>query len=106
MAKEQAEGLVKIRAILEDHWCETKEAQAKYYNKHHTPIEYSEGEMVLLLSQNIQTMQPSKKLGHHRLGPFKVVKRMGKQAYKLKLPACYKSIHNVFHVLLLELYWR
>ena len=61
---------------------------------------------MLLLSQNIQTTQPSKKLSHCRLGPFEVVKHIGKQAYKLKLPSCYKSIYNVFYILLLELYWR
>ena len=62
--------------------------------------------MVLLSAQNLQTTQPSKKLGHWWLGPFEVKKRIGKQAYQLKLPIRYKSIHNVFHVSLLEPYRR
>jgi hypothetical protein len=106
LAKERAQDVVKLRGELEDRWRDAKEAQAKYYNKRHTPIEYSVGELVLLSSQNIQTTQPSKKLGHRRLGPFEVERRVGKQAYQLKLPMRYKSIHNVFHVSLLEPYRR
>ena len=58
--------------------------------------------MVWLLAKNINTTQPSKKLAHRWLGPFPILERIGKQAYKLELPQRYRSIHNVFHVSLLE----
>jgi hypothetical protein len=77
-AKERAEKLVKIRQELEECWIKTKESQAKYYNKNHTPIEYNIGEWVLLSAANIITTQPSKKLAHRRLGAFKVKRRIGK----------------------------
>jgi hypothetical protein len=105
-AKERAEKLVKIRQELEECWIKTKESQAKYYNKNHTPIEYNIGEWVLLSAANIITTQPSKKLAHRRLGAFKVKRRIGRQAYELDLPPRYESIHNVFHVSLLEPYRR
>jgi hypothetical protein len=105
-AKERAEKLVKIRQELEECWIKTKESQAKYYNKNHTPIEYNIGEWVLLSAANIITTQPSKKLAHRRLGAFKVKRRIGRQAYELDLLPRYESIHNVFHVSLLEPYRR
>ena len=62
--------------------------------------------MVLLSAENLKTTQLSKKLAHRRIGPFEVIKRYSKQAYELKLPPRYKTIHNVFHVSLLEPYRR
>ena len=106
IAKDRAEAIIQLRKELERRWEEAKETQAKYYNKRHTPIEYSVSELVLLSAQNIKTAQPSKKLGHHRLGPFEIEERIRKQAYRLKLPLRYKSIYNVFHVSLLEPYRR
>jgi len=43
-----------------------------------------------------------KKLDWKRLGPFKVVKRIGLQAYKLALPVSMCYIHNTFHISLLD----
>ncbi|MBW0592167.1 hypothetical protein O181_131882 [Austropuccinia psidii MF-1] len=42
------------------------------------------------------------KLSQRWLGPFEVVKRIGSNAYHLKLPQQWKSVHPVFHVSLLE----
>jgi hypothetical protein len=106
MAKDRVKTIVQLWKDLESHWRRAKDTQTKYYNEHYTPIEYSVGEMVLLSSQHIKTAQPSKKLGHRRLGPFKIIERIGKQAYRLKLSPRYKSIHNVFYVSLLEPYRR
>ena len=75
-----------LQQELEKHQIKAKEAQAKYYNKNHTSIEYNIGKIVLLSAKNISTIQPSKKLGHRQLSPFEVTKQIGKQAYKLKLP--------------------
>ena len=40
------------------------------------------------------------------LGPFKVLAKIGKQAYRLDLPASYGKVHLVFYVSLLEEYRR
>ena len=53
-----------------------------------------------LNGKNIKTKQ-NPKLEHKYLGPFEILETVGKEAYKLKLPAKW-CIHPIFHVLLLE----
>lgn len=105
-AKERAEGIILKRQELEATWRKTKEAQAKWYNQNHRPVEFKVGDMVLLSSKNIKTVRTSKKLDYRFVGPFKVEQRIGKQAYRLELPIKYARMHPVFHVSLLELYHR
>ncbi|XP_022030854.1 uncharacterized protein LOC110931784 [Helianthus annuus] len=42
------------------------------------------------------------KLNPHYVGPFKILERIGKVAYKLELPADLGNVHDVFHVLQLK----
>jgi hypothetical protein len=65
--------------------------------------QFNTNDKVWLLSHNITTARPSRKLDHKRLGPFKIIKKIGLSAYRLQLPRSMK-IHNVFHVSLLEPY--
>ena len=58
--------------------------------------------MVYLSSKNIKTTRPSKKLDWKQLGPFKIAKQISDVSYKLDLPHAMKTMHNVFHVSLLE----
>jgi len=58
---------------------------------------------VLLLPRNIRTTRPCKKLDYKKIGPFKMLARIGTSAYKLDLPASMR-IHNTFQISLLELY--
>ena len=81
----------------------TQNLQAKYYNAKHKPVVLEPGDLVWLNSSNISTTRQSKKLDWKRLGPFRVVKRIGLQAYKLALPASMRHIHDIFHISLLDL---
>ena len=38
------------------------------------------------------------------IGPFKILKRMGKVAYELVLPPNLQQVHNIFHVSMLRKY--
>jgi hypothetical protein len=80
------------------------ESQAKYYNAKHMPKNFAIEDKVLLSTKNLQTQRPSQKLDQHWLGPFNIEDKIRKQAYQLKLPTSYSSIHPTFHVLLLEPY--
>ena len=77
--------------------------QATFYDTKHTPSEFKPGDRVWLDARNLPTSRPSKKLDWKRLGPFEIAKRIGTQAYQLKLPATMR-IHPTFHVSLLDPY--
>ena len=38
------------------------------------------------------------KLAPHYIGPFQILERCGKVAYRLKLPEHLPAVHDVFHV--------
>ena len=60
-----------------------------------------EGGMVYLLRKNIKTKRPSDKLDHTKLGPFKIIKKLGPVTFKLEMPEGMR-VHPVFHISLLE----
>jgi hypothetical protein len=68
------------------------------------PREFAIGNMVWLSGKNIRTKRLNKKLNHRFYGPCLVVEQIGSQAYRLKLSQQVGSIHDVFHVSLLEPY--
>lgn len=75
--------------------------QERFYNeKRRTTPQFKVGDQVYLSTKNINTERPMKKLDHKRVGPFKIIQRIGTHAYKLQLPKTMK-IHPVFHVSLL-----
>ena len=59
------------------------------------------GDKVWLNRKNITTDRPTTKLDYRYLGPYKILEKIGKRAYRLELPKTMK-IHEVFHVSLLE----
>jgi hypothetical protein len=101
-ARNRTLDLTRFRDILSQRLEEARQTQAKYYDQKHIPHTYKVGDKVLLNAKNIKTTRPSKKLDHKYIGPFEVLLPIGKQAYRLRLPTSYGSIHNVFHVSLLE----
>jgi len=77
----------------------SKDDMARYYDRNRTRApDYQPGDKVYLDASDIQTTRPSKKLSHRRLGPFEVVKKVGKGAYRLKLPRSMSRLHPVFNV--------
>jgi hypothetical protein len=78
--------------------------QKEYYDLHRKPDpNLQSGDMVWLLPRNIKTTRPSKKLDYKKIGPFKILAKIGTSAYKLALPPS-MAIHNTFHISLLEPY--
>jgi len=69
-------------------------AKQTNYNK---PVpELSEGTEVWLDGKNLKLAMGTKKLAPKRYGPFKILKKISKVAYKLLLPPSMR-IHDVFH---------
>jgi hypothetical protein len=102
-AKELADRLHDLHENLVELIKVAQDQQAKYYDAKHKRVEYKVGDKVWLLSSNIHTQRPSKKLDWKRLGPYPIVEKIGTQAYKLQLPMSLK-VHPVFHVSLLDRY--
>ena len=44
------------------------------------------------------------KLSPRYIGPFEIIERVGKVAYRLALPSELSTVHNVFHVSMLKKY--
>ena len=42
------------------------------------------GDMVLFLPLNVKTTRPSEKLDYMKMGPFKIIKKVGTSSYKLE----------------------
>ena len=67
-------------------------------------MQFAVGDSVLLSTQNLRLKGILHKLQQKFCSPYKVVEKIGTQAYRLKLPDTWR-IHPVFHVPLLKP-WR
>ncbi|KAJ9546856.1 hypothetical protein OSB04_019399 [Centaurea solstitialis] len=75
--------------------------QKSYADKRRSDLEFSVGDDVLLKVspwKGVVRFRKRGKLGHRFIGPFKVIARVGKVAYRLELPSELSQIHNTFHV--------
>jgi hypothetical protein len=77
---------------------------AKYYNKKHKNMSYNVGDEILLFSRNIRTRRVCKKLNNRFISPFRVMKKVGRNTYKLNLLKRYERLHKTFGVTLLKSY--
>jgi len=105
-AEERMEQLHEMRKAARENLLHAVAYQAQYYNKKHQPQNYATGNEVMISAKNLRSMRPRKKFVAQFIGPFKVEERIGKQAYRVALPERMRSIHPVFHVSLLEPYYR
>ena len=90
-----------IYQFIRTEMAEAQAHQEEYKNRHRNPAPaYKIGDSVWLLTKNISTERPSKKLDWKKIGPYKISKIISPYAYQLDLPATIR-IHPVFHTSLL-----
>ena len=81
--------------------------QKSYADKHRRPLEFNEGDHVFLKiapMKGVMRFGRKGKLSPRFIGPFEILKRVGKAAYQLALPPSLSGVHNVFHVSMLKKY--
>jgi hypothetical protein len=92
--------------LIKERLLAAQSRQKSYADNRRRDLEFAEGEHVFL------KLSPRRNLGDHRLkklqpryvGPFPIVQRIGKVAYRLALPPELQGIHDVFHVSQLRQY--
>ncbi|WVZ81648.1 hypothetical protein U9M48_029002 [Paspalum notatum var. saurae] len=97
LIKEAEEKVAEVRARLK----EAQSRQKSYADGRRRELSFEEGDSVYLKVSPIRgtkRFQIKGKLAPRYIGPYKVVRRIGKVAYKLELPESMRDIHDVFHV--------
>ena len=81
--------------------------QKSYYDNSRREVEFEVGDMVFLKvtpMKGVMRFEKKGKLSPRFVGPFEILKCIGKVAYKLALPPTLAGVHNVFHVSMLRKY--
>ena len=96
----------KIRMIREKMKA-SQSRQKSYHDKRRKDIEFQEGDHVFLRvtsTTGVGRALKSRKLTSRFIGPFEILKRVGKVAYRIALPPSLTNLHDVFHVSQLRKY--
>ena len=93
-----SEEMSQLHEVLQAEMTQAQLWHKDYYDAQRKPDpNLQSGDMVWLLPRNIRTTRPCKKLDYKKIGPFKILEKIGSNAYKLELPPTMK-IHNTFHI--------
>jgi len=88
-------------SIIKDRLKVARDRQKSYADNRRKPLEFQEGDKVLLKVspwKGLVRFGKRGKLGPRYIGPFEILERIGPVAYKLNLPQELSAIHDTFHV--------
>ncbi|KAD4178689.1 hypothetical protein E3N88_27280 [Mikania micrantha] len=97
LIQETTDKIMQIRKNL----LAARSRQKSYADKRRKPLEFNIGDLVLLKVspwKGVVRFGKKGKLAPRYVGPFKILERIGKVAYKLELPQELGNIHPTFHV--------
>ncbi|XP_031108724.1 uncharacterized protein LOC116013216 [Ipomoea triloba] len=84
-----------------------QDRQKSYADRRRQPVEFQEGDKVWLKispTKGVMRFGKKGKSSPRYIGPYEILERIGKVAYRLALPAVMDRVHNVFHVSQLKKY--
>ncbi|XP_022030940.1 uncharacterized protein LOC110931872 [Helianthus annuus] len=87
--------------VARAHLKAAQDRQKAYADKRRRPIEFQVGDKVMLKVspwKGVIRFRKKGKLSPRFIGPFAIVERIGKVAYRLELPEELSGIHSTFHV--------
>jgi hypothetical protein len=96
-------------AEIRQHMLAAQSRQKSYADPKRRSVEFQVGDEVLLRvspTKGVVRFNIKGKLSPRYIGPFKILARVGKLAYRLELPESMKGVHNVFYVSMLRKYFR
>ena len=80
-------------------------AQQRFYN--HDPMEFEEGELIILNPHTLHLLKDEKGRGQKLLmryeGPFEILRKLSAMTYQLRMPVSYR-IHPIINIAHLERY--
>ncbi|XP_076940015.1 uncharacterized protein LOC143609027 [Bidens hawaiensis] len=97
LVQETTDKIAKIR----DHLLTARSRQKSYADRRRKPLEFQVGDLVLLKVspwKGVVRFGKKGKLAPRYVGPFKILARVGKVAYRLDLPPALSNVHPTFHV--------
>ncbi|KAD4888293.1 hypothetical protein E3N88_20366 [Mikania micrantha] len=97
LVQETTNKIIRIRENLTT----ARSRQKSYADKRRKPVEFQVNDMVLLKVspwKGVVRFGKKGKLAPRYVGPFKVLERIGKMAYRLELPHELSNVHPTFHV--------
>ncbi|KAL8133741.1 hypothetical protein AgCh_008979 [Apium graveolens] len=103
LVQQTKDAIVLIRKRLEA----AQDRQRKYADIHRKDMDLEIGALVLLKVspwKGLVRFGQKGKLSPRFIGPFEVLKKVGKVAYEIALPPQWQHIHNAFHVSMLKPY--
>ncbi|KAK2362674.1 hypothetical protein QL285_087716 [Trifolium repens] len=103
MVQQTTDKVRKIRAMMKV----AQDRQKSYADRRRRPLEFEEGDHVFLRvtpTTGVGRALKAKKLTPKFIGPYQILERVGKVAYRIALPPVLSLIHDVFHVSQLRKY--
>nr|GEX75255.1 putative reverse transcriptase domain-containing protein [Tanacetum cinerariifolium] len=97
MIKETTEKIILIKQRIQA----AQDRQKSYANRKRKPMEFEVGDRVMLKVspwKGLVRFIKRGKLNLRYIGPFKVLAKVGKVAYRLELPQELSRVHHTFHV--------
>ncbi|KAI3749596.1 hypothetical protein L2E82_20210 [Cichorium intybus] len=94
--------------IIQANMKAAQDRQKSYADLKKRPYNLKEGDLVMLKVSPwkcVVRFGKKGKLSPRYIGPFKILKRVGEQAFKLELPHELSGIHDTFHVCYLKKYF-